>query len=86
MIFVNIEFERSEEEMDETKKELESSLKRSKELHLNYESSQQELGNFRERNKELERQLKPSIFILFCGLLCFILKIEQTIVFHYVKI
>jgi len=55
--------------MDKTKKELETSLKRSKELQKNYESSQQELQQFRERNKELETQLKPSILNLLYALL-----------------
>ena len=55
--------------MDKTKKELETSLKRSKELQKNYESSQQALQQFRERNKELETQLKPSILNLLYALL-----------------
>ncbi len=63
--------------MEQTKKELETSLKRSKELQKNYESSQQELQQFRERNKELEREWKHSILNLLTALLCFILKNEK---------
>ena len=60
MKFLNIKFEESEIEIEHTKKELESSLKRSKEIQKNYESNQKELQEFRDRNKELERQLKDS--------------------------
>ena len=58
MKLLNTEFEGSEIEIDHKKKELESSLKRSKEIQKNYESNQKDIQEFRDRNKELEIQLK----------------------------